>query len=163
MSVLKRNNVHAKEGDGPVLRQAHGFGCNQHRWGRIWPAFSATHRQLLCDYVGSGESERAEFSPMRYASLQACAQDVIEVCDALQELRVAPALALGHQMRAVGLRRRDDAVAQEAGHRGGLRRFQDSNSCREGSAGGAARTASPAEAASARVGWASVLRMNCFS
>ena len=102
MSVWKRNNVQVKEGDGPVLLYAHGFGCNQHMWDRVWPAFSATHRQVLFDYVGSGGSDRAAFSPTRYASLHGYAQDVIDVCDALQ--LGEPVTFIGHSVSAsIGL------------------------------------------------------------
>jgi sigma-B regulation protein RsbQ len=83
MNVLQRNNVHVLGQEGPVLLYAHGFGCSQAMWSRITPAFADTHRQVLFDYVGSGQSERAAFDATRYASLHGYAQDVIEICDAL--------------------------------------------------------------------------------
>ena len=98
MGVLTRNNVQVKEGDGAVLLYAHGFGCNQRMWDRIWPAFAATHRQVLFDYVGSGQSDRTAFSPSRYASLQGYAQDVIDVCEALDLDR--PVTFVGHSVSA---------------------------------------------------------------
>lgn len=52
-------------------------------WNRITPAFEHTHRQVLFDYVGSGQSDLASFDPERYASLPGYAQDILEVCDAL--------------------------------------------------------------------------------
>jgi sigma-B regulation protein RsbQ len=63
---------------------AHGFGCNQNMWGQVTPAFEATHRQVLFDYVGSGQSELSAFDPQRYADLAGYAQDVLDVCDALE-------------------------------------------------------------------------------
>jgi hypothetical protein len=42
----------------------------------------------------------------------------LAVTDAMQELRLAPAFAFGHQMMTVGLRRRDHAAAQGAHHDG---------------------------------------------
>jgi len=83
MNILERNNVHVQGNDGPVLLYAHGFGCNQAMWSRITPAFAATHRQVLFDYVGSGKSDLASFDAKRYSSLQGYAQDVLDVCDAL--------------------------------------------------------------------------------
>jgi len=83
MSILKRNNVKVLGESGPVLLYAHGFGCHQGMWAQVTPAFAATHRQVLFDYVGSGHSERAAFDPQRYGQLQGYAQDVLEVCDAL--------------------------------------------------------------------------------
>jgi sigma-B regulation protein RsbQ len=83
MNVLERNNVHMLGTSGPVLLYAHGFGCNQTMWNRITPEFTATHRQVLFDYVGSGKSDLAAFDTKRYSCLKGYAQDVLEVCDAL--------------------------------------------------------------------------------
>lgn len=81
--IIARNNVRVRGDDGPVLLFAHGFGCNQNMWDRVTPAFASTHRQVLFDYVGSGQSELAAFDPQRYAQLDGYAQDVLDVCDAL--------------------------------------------------------------------------------
>jgi sigma-B regulation protein RsbQ len=83
VNILERNNVHIDGEGGRVLLYAHGFGCNQTMWNRITPAFKATHRQVLFDYVGSGQSDLAAFNEQRYSSLQGYAQDLLEVCDAL--------------------------------------------------------------------------------
>ncbi|MDD0815312.1 alpha/beta hydrolase [Curvibacter sp. HBC28] len=83
MSILKRNNVKVLGETGPVLLYAHGFGCHQDMWAQVTPAFAASHRQVLFDYVGSGRSDLAAFDPQRYADLKGYAQDVLEVCDAL--------------------------------------------------------------------------------
>jgi sigma-B regulation protein RsbQ len=84
MNILLRNNVHVLEGAGPTLVYAHGFGCSQNMWDRITPAFKGEYKQVLFDYVGSGQSDRGAFDLQRYASLQGYAQDLIEVCEALQ-------------------------------------------------------------------------------
>lgn len=81
--IIRRNNVKVQGSDGPVLLFAHGFGCNQNMWDRITPAFVATHRLVLFDYVGSGQSDVAAFDPQRYGALEGYAQDLLEVCDAL--------------------------------------------------------------------------------
>jgi sigma-B regulation protein RsbQ len=83
MNALRRNNVQVLGDQGPVLLYAHGFGCNQQMWNLVTPAFAASHKQVLFDYVGSGESELAAFDKQRYASLDGYAQDVLDVCDAL--------------------------------------------------------------------------------
>lgn len=84
MDVLARNNVHVTGLEHqPTLLYAHGFGCSQHMWRQITPAFEATHRQVLFDYVGSGQSQLDAFDAARYSELKGYAQDVIEVCDAL--------------------------------------------------------------------------------
>jgi sigma-B regulation protein RsbQ len=84
MNILERNNVKVLGENGPVLLYAHGFGCNQDMWNLITPAFASTHRQVLFDYVGSGQSDWTAFDPKRYADLPGYAKDVIEVCDALR-------------------------------------------------------------------------------
>ena len=81
--ILSRNNVHVIEGDGPALLYAHGFGCNQNMWDRVTPEFKSTHRQVLFDYVGSGKSDIAAFDAVKYGDLSGYAQDVLDVCDAL--------------------------------------------------------------------------------
>ena len=83
MNLLSRNNVKVLGESGPVLFYAHGFGCNQDMWNRVTPAFVATHRQVVFDYVGSGKSDRSAFNSQRYSDLNGYAQDVLEVCDAL--------------------------------------------------------------------------------
>jgi len=82
-NILARNNVKVLAGDGPVLLYAHGFGCNQAMWDRVTPAFTSTHQQVLFDYVGSGKSDISAFDSDKYASLTGYAQDVLDVCDAL--------------------------------------------------------------------------------
>lgn len=52
-------------------------------WDRITPHFAAGHRQVLFDYVGCGKSDPAAFDKQRYSSLHGYAQDMVEVCDAL--------------------------------------------------------------------------------
>ncbi|MEO9150630.1 MAG: alpha/beta hydrolase [Burkholderiaceae bacterium] len=83
MDVIARNNVKVLGTDGPTLLYAHGFGCHQDMWNRITPAFAQSHRQILFDYVGCGKSDMDAFEPLRYASLDGYAQDVLEICDAL--------------------------------------------------------------------------------
>jgi sigma-B regulation protein RsbQ len=82
-NILARNNVKVLAGDGPVLLYAHGFGCNQNMWDRVTPAFKSTHQQVLFDYVGSGKSDISAFDPDKYASLSGYAQDILDICDAL--------------------------------------------------------------------------------
>lgn len=83
MDVILRNNVKVLGSQGPVLLFAHGFGCSQAMWSRVADAFASTHRLVLFDYVGSGQSDLAAFDPRRYAGLDGYAQDLVEVCDAL--------------------------------------------------------------------------------
>lgn len=102
MNILKRNNVHVHGDTGPVILYAHGFGCSQNMWSRVTPAFESSHRQVLFDYVGSGQSEFGAFDVKRYSALSGYAQDVLDVCDALQLTQ--DVIFVGHSVSAtIGL------------------------------------------------------------
>ncbi|MGW3096766.1 alpha/beta fold hydrolase [Streptomyces sp. NPDC001102] len=99
MDIARRNNVTVTGNPhGRTVVLAHGFGCDQNMWRSTVPALAPEHRVVLFDYVGSGRSELSAFSPDRYASLQGYAQDVMEVCDAL-DLR--DAVFVGHSVSAM--------------------------------------------------------------
>ncbi len=83
MDVLSRNHVTVLPGEGPTILYAHGFGCNQGMWSDITPAFEGKYRQVLFDYVGSGKSDLSAFDRVRYGHLGGYAQDILEVCEAL--------------------------------------------------------------------------------
>lgn len=81
--ILARNNVRIMgKGTQPMLF-AHGFGCDQHMWRYITPAFEEDYRIILFDYVGAGQSDLASYNPERYRSLHGYAQDVLDICAAL--------------------------------------------------------------------------------
>jgi sigma-B regulation protein RsbQ len=85
VDVLARNNVTVTGNRcGPPMLFAHGFGCDQHMWRFVAPAFEATHRVVLFDHVGFGDSDHGAWSAERYATLQGYADDVLEICAALE-------------------------------------------------------------------------------
>ena len=82
-NVLRRNNVKVfGRGTQPMVF-AHGFGCDQHMWRFITPAFENAYRIVLFDYVGSGGSDLGAYDAGRYGSLNGYADDLLEVCHAL--------------------------------------------------------------------------------
>ena len=83
MDIIKRNNVSIQGEAGSILLYAHGFGCSQAMWKRITPAFQFTHKQILFDYVGSGQSDLSAFDAKRYSTLSGYALDVLDICDSL--------------------------------------------------------------------------------
>lgn len=98
MDVLKRNNVKViGRGDQPMIF-AHGFGCDQHMWRWIVPAFQDKYRIILFDHVGAGQSLLAAYDPAKYASLQGYADDVLEIC---QALRLTKTIFVGHSVSAM--------------------------------------------------------------
>lgn len=98
MSVVQRNNVViAGEGTRPMIF-AHGYGCDQQMWRLVAPAFAGTHRLVLFDHVGSGRSDLAAYDRAKYSSLQAYADDMLEICD---ELDLERAVFVGHSVSAM--------------------------------------------------------------
>jgi sigma-B regulation protein RsbQ len=96
--VLKRNNVNVfGKGAQPVLF-AHGFGCDQNMWRFITPAFEEDYRIVLFDYVGSGKSDPSAFDFERYSSLKGYAEDVLEICRALDLRNV---IFVGHSVSSM--------------------------------------------------------------
>jgi sigma-B regulation protein RsbQ len=93
--ILSRNNVQLSgQGTQPLLF-AHGFGCDQHMWRFVAPAFEKDYRVVLFDYVGSGRSELRAYNPERYSSLHGYAEDVLDICEAL---RLKDVLFVGHSV-----------------------------------------------------------------
>ncbi|WP_313236794.1 alpha/beta fold hydrolase [Sporosarcina ureae] len=84
IEIKRRNAVHITGSGEQTIVFAHGFGCDQTVWNHVVPAFEKQYRIVTFDYVGSGQSDKKAYSAERYASLPGYAQDVIEVCDALE-------------------------------------------------------------------------------
>lgn len=98
-NILQRNNVHVSGNPhGPALVFAHGFGGDQTTWRLVAPAFEATHKVVLFDYVGSGQSDIAAWNVERYGNLNGYAQDIIDVCRALQLRNVT---LVGHSVSSM--------------------------------------------------------------
>jgi sigma-B regulation protein RsbQ len=83
VDILTRNNVRELgRGTQPMLF-AHGFGCDQHMWRYVTPAFESDYRIILFDYVGAGKSDWSAYDAERYATLDGYAQDVLDICETL--------------------------------------------------------------------------------
>ena len=77
---------------------AHGFGCDQHMWRDVAPAFEPEFRVVLFDHVGAGRSDLTAYDADRYRSLDGYATDVLEICDALDLSNV---VFVGHSVSAM--------------------------------------------------------------
>ena len=97
--MVARNNV-VVTGDpqGRPMVFAHGFGCDQHMWRFVAPAFEDRYRVVLFDHVGAGGSDLSAYSPERYATLGGYASDVLEICDALD---LDDVVFVGHSVSAM--------------------------------------------------------------
>lgn len=101
MSVLARNNVNVSgstRADAPAMIFAHGYGCDQHTWRFVAPAFGEEYRLVLFDHVGAGRSDLRAYDRARYSSLRGYADDVLEICAALDLRR---AVFVGHSVSAM--------------------------------------------------------------
>lgn len=98
MDILWRNNVKVSGTGERTLVFLHGFGCDQSMWRLVAPAFEDRYRVVLLDLVGAGHSDLAAYDPERYSTLEAHADDLLDVLRALD----LPSVALiGHSVSAV--------------------------------------------------------------
>jgi sigma-B regulation protein RsbQ len=99
VDVLTRNNVTAsgRPGGQPMMF-AHGYGCDQHMWRYVAPAFEDRYRTVLFDYVGAGGSDLSAYDPQRYGALDGYATDVIDV---MQALDLHDVIFVGHSVSAM--------------------------------------------------------------
>jgi sigma-B regulation protein RsbQ len=99
MSVMHRCNVSVSgKPDARPMMFAHGYGCDQHMWREVAPAFADTFRVILFDLVGAGGSDLSAYDAARYGSLQGYADDVLEICDALD---LDGTVFVGHSVSAM--------------------------------------------------------------
>ena len=99
MDVLARNNVTVSgRPDGPPMLFAHGFGCDQNMWRYVTPAFADSHRIVLFDHVGAGGSDLTAYDRQRYSDLSGYADDVLDICRALDLTGVT---FVGHSVSAM--------------------------------------------------------------
>lgn len=98
MSVVQRNNVRITgKGQTPMLF-AHGFGCDQHMWRFVAPAFEDHYKVVLFDHVGAGQSDLTAYHPAKYRTLTGYADDVLEICHTLQ---LEENIFVGHSVSAM--------------------------------------------------------------
>ena len=96
--VATRNHVtESGVGHGRPMLFAHGYGCDQQMWRLVAPAFEDPYRVVLFDHVGAGRSDLAAYDRARYASLRGYADDVLEICAALDLRDVVLRRALGQR------------------------------------------------------------------
>jgi sigma-B regulation protein RsbQ len=97
--VIERHGVRISgRADGQPMVFAHGFGCDQHMWRFVVPRFEDTFRVVLFDHVGAGRSDLSAYDPERYSSLDAYADDVLEIC---RELGLGDVIFVGHSVSSM--------------------------------------------------------------
>ena len=135
VNALKRNNVHVAGRGRQTLLFVNGFGCDQTIWRYLMPALAEHYRLVLFDHVGAGLSDLSAYDPVKYASLQGYADDVLEIC---QQLDLTDVVLVGHSvgtmigaLAAIGAPERfrrllllcpSPCYLNEAGYHGGFER-----------------------------------------
>jgi len=85
MDPISRHNVHVSgRADGQPILFAHGFGCDQAMWRFVAPQFEDRFKVITFDLVGAGGSDLTAYDPEKYSSLSAYADDVVELCRAME-------------------------------------------------------------------------------
>jgi sigma-B regulation protein RsbQ len=94
-----RNNVRLSGSpDAAPMVFAHGYGCDQTMWRFVAPRFETDHRVVQFDHVGFGESDRSAWDPVRHATLDGYAQDLLDV---IVELDLTGIVFVGHSVSAM--------------------------------------------------------------
>ncbi|MDC0715641.1 alpha/beta fold hydrolase [Nannocystis bainbridge] len=93
-----RNHVQTMgSGTRPMLF-AHGFGCDQSMWRYVAPSFERDHRVVLFDHVGAGGSDPRAYDRDKYGTLAGYAEDVLDICRALD---LHDVVFVGHSVSAM--------------------------------------------------------------
>lgn len=99
MDAISRLNVTMSgPADAQPMVFAHGFGCDQHMWRLVAPAFADRFRVILFDFVGAGGSDVSSYDPERYSSLEGYAADVLDLVHALD---LHDVVFVGHSVSAM--------------------------------------------------------------
>jgi len=97
INPLQKKNVTVKGNlDSPkTMIFGHGFGTDQRAWFTVAEAFRDEYKQVFYDNSGAGYSDPNAFSPNKYDSLAAYADDLIAICERLQ---VKDAIMVAHSV-----------------------------------------------------------------
>ncbi|MFT4645646.1 MAG: sigma-B regulation protein RsbQ [Planctomycetota bacterium] len=96
--LVARNNITIHGTGSKSMFLVHGYGCDQNMWRFITPQFKENYRIILIDLVGSGKSDENAYDFDKYSSLEGYADDIIEICDALNLKDVC---FVGHSVSAI--------------------------------------------------------------
>lgn len=99
MAAVERHNVVVRgRVDGQPMVFAHGFGCDQHMWRFVTPAFEDEFRIVLFDHIGMGGSDHSAYDAERHGTLAGYAADVLDIC---RELELHDVVFVGHSVSAM--------------------------------------------------------------
>jgi sigma-B regulation protein RsbQ len=96
--VMRRNHVQIVGHGKPPMLLCNGFGYTQRVWQTLVTALAQDHQVILFDHVGTGGSDVAAYDAAKYAHLAGYAQDLLDICRALE---LEQAVLLGHSVGAM--------------------------------------------------------------
>ncbi len=97
MNSLEKNNVTVSELGTQTLVFVHGYGCDQSMWRFVAPHFEASHRIVLYDLTGMGQSDLSAYDFHAYRTLQSHADDLTAI---LEDHEVTDCVVIGHSVGA---------------------------------------------------------------
>ena len=98
-TIISRRFNCSVSGNGTTpMMFAHGFGCDQNMWRFVAPAFETEHKVILFDHIGAGGSDLSAYDPVRHASLEGYADDVVDLA---RSLDVTNGVFVGHSVSAM--------------------------------------------------------------
>lgn len=83
IALIRRHNITVLGQGKDSIVFGHGFGCDQQIWQYVAPKFLTSHKVVLFDYMGCGKSDLRDYDAERYNNLEAYADDLIDLCEAL--------------------------------------------------------------------------------
>lgn len=99
MSAVSRHAVSVTgRPEAPPMLFVHGFGCDQHMWRHVAPAFEETRRVVLMDLMGAGASDLSAYDEQRYSALEGYADDITQV---VRDLDLRDVVLVGHSVAAM--------------------------------------------------------------
>lgn len=94
---------------GRTLIFTHGYGCDQNVWRPVASAMAAHHDVVTYDCAGCGRADPSLYDPVRHATLEGHADDLIAVCDAAELDRpILIAHSVGTMIGVLAAQRRPD-------------------------------------------------------
>lgn len=97
-SILDRHSVTITGQGECTLLLLHGFGCDQRVWAPLVRAFETDWQVVRYDQAGCGRALKSVYCRDRHATLQGYAEDLLEICAALEDRAVT---VVGHSIGGI--------------------------------------------------------------
>jgi len=99
-AIQRKNNVSIEgnpDADQTIIF-ANGFGTDQTCWKKVKAAFEKDYKLVLFDTVGSGKADPEAYSPAKYSSLDAYADDLLAI---MNDLKLVNTIVVAHSVSSM--------------------------------------------------------------